>query len=150
MKPYIISVLPPSTVPGSSLSEPLTSVVGQNGSITQPVLQFHSSISLQCVQSVVLALRNESTLTPISNHTLRLLTPSPSSKAPIFAVSTPSDRNVASTEGSAVWCIRMKSWAEQVNELVESEAYTDALALLDTIDKATLLDKVCPYQLAAQ
>lgn len=36
----------------------------------------------------------------------------------------------------------MKSWGEQVDELIEAEAYADALALLDTIDSAILPDKV--------
>jgi hypothetical protein len=37
----------------------------------------------------------------------------------------------------------MKSWGEQIDELVDSEAYDVALALLQTVDKALLPDKVC-------
>ncbi len=36
----------------------------------------------------------------------------------------------------------MRQWSEQLDELVERESYKDALALLETIDKATLSDKV--------
>ena len=36
----------------------------------------------------------------------------------------------------------MRQWSEQLDELVEKESYEDALALLETIDKATLPNKV--------
>lgn len=36
----------------------------------------------------------------------------------------------------------MRSWAEQIDELVLNGLYADALALLDTIDAALLPDKV--------
>jgi hypothetical protein len=36
----------------------------------------------------------------------------------------------------------MKSWSEQVDELVRDGSYSDALGLLETIDEALLLDKV--------
>ena len=76
------------------------------------------------------------------NHTIRLLTASPVARAPVFAVSTPTERNVAASEGSSVWLLQMRSWGEQIDELVGAERYADALVLLETIDKATLQDKV--------
>jgi hypothetical protein len=75
---------------------------------------------------------------------LRLLTPSPSAKSPLFLVSTPSDRATATAEGSSIWCFRMKSWGLQVDELVDAGMYAEALALLNSIDAAVLPDKVCP------
>lgn len=36
----------------------------------------------------------------------------------------------------------MKSWEEQLDELVQTGHYADALALLETIDEAMLPDKV--------
>lgn len=78
-----------------------------------------------------------------TNYTLRLLTPSPSAKSPLFLVSTPTDRTTAASEGSSIWCLRMKPWGEQVDELVDVGKYAEALTLLDTIDAAFLPDKVC-------
>jgi len=37
----------------------------------------------------------------------------------------------------------MKSWGEQVDELIDAGKYAEALALLDTIDTDLLPDKVC-------
>ena len=36
----------------------------------------------------------------------------------------------------------MKPWGEQIDELVEAALYSDALALLESIDAALLPDKV--------
>lgn len=79
---------------------------------------------------------------PPSAHAARLLTSSPSSKSPLFLVSTPTDRTTAAAAGSTVWAFHMKPWGEQVNELVEAGSYSDALALLESIDEALLSDKV--------
>jgi hypothetical protein len=57
-------------------------------------------------------------------------------------VATPSDRTVATSEGSSIWQIRMRSWGDQIDELVQRCLYSDALSLLDTVDKALLPDKV--------
>ena len=37
----------------------------------------------------------------------------------------------------------MRTWAEQIDELVDNETYDEALSLLATIDKKNLPDKVC-------
>ena len=42
----------------------------------------------------------------------------------------------------------MKPWGEQVDELVDTGKYAEALALLDTIDAVLLPDKVCVHQSA--
>jgi hypothetical protein len=59
-------------------------------------------------------------------------------------VTTPIDRSTAAAEGSSIWQVYMKTWAEQIDELVHSGHYADALALLDTVDQAVLSDKVTP------
>lgn len=73
---------------------------------------------------------------------MRLLTPSPSAKAPLYLVTTPTDRNAATSEGSTVWQFDMKPWSEQIDELVEAGQYLDALSLLDAIEQSVLPDKV--------
>ena len=124
------------------------SAPGQLSFYSSPVLQIHSSISLQLSQSLPLPFNSpQSTSFPAPiNYTLRLLTPSPSAKSPIFLVSTPTDRTTATSEGSTIWCIRMKPWGEQADELIDAGKYAEALALLDIIDVALLPDKVPAHQ----
>lgn len=126
------------------------SAPGQPSFHSSPVLQIHSSISLQLSQSLPLPFNSpQSTTSPApTNYTLRLLTPSPSAKSPVFLVSTPTDRTTAASEGSTIWCIRMKPWGEQVDELIDAGKYAEALALLDIIDAALLPDKVHSHQSA--
>ncbi|KAI5122751.1 hypothetical protein M0805_009834 [Coniferiporia weirii] len=137
-KPYVISIQSSGTILASSLGTSSSVPTGPAGFIQAPVLQVQSSLTLQHVQFLVLP--NLASSAP-SASTLRLLTPSPAAKAPVFAVSTPSDRNAAASEGSAVWLLRMKTWGEQVDELVQDGSYPEALALLESIDEATLPDK---------
>lgn len=109
---------------------------GPSGFVQAPVIQVQSSLSLQDVQFLLLP--NASS----SPRALRLLTPSPSAKAPVFAISTPTDKNAAASEGSTLWVMRTKPWGEQIDELVDNEKYLEALSLLQTIEEATLQDKV--------
>jgi hypothetical protein len=120
------------------------SATGQPTFYSSPVLQIHSSISLQLSQSLPLPFNSPQPTSPPApvNYTLRLLTPSPSAKSPLFLVSTPTDRATAASEGSSIWCFRMKPWGEQVDELIDAGKYAGALALLDIIDAALLPDKV--------
>ncbi|KAH8118200.1 vacuolar sorting protein 39 domain 1-domain-containing protein [Phellopilus nigrolimitatus] len=135
VKPYVLSIQSAGTIPASTLDPPVSAPTGPNGFVQAPVLQIQSSITLQPVQHLVLP--TASSFSP----TLRLLTPSSAAKGPVFAVSTPVDRNAAAVEGSAVWLFRMRTWGEQIDELVEGERYSEALALLESIDGATLPDK---------
>jgi hypothetical protein len=57
-------------------------------------------------------------------------------------MTTPTDKTAASTEGSSIWCFSMRPWSEQIDELVTAGQYSDALALLDTVDDTLLPDKV--------
>ena len=149
VKPYTFTILPAGSVaktPGDDAGP----APGQPSFHSGPVLQIHSSISLQLSQSLPFPFNSAQPTSPpvLTNSTLRLLTPSPSAKSPLFLVSTPTDRATAASEGSSIWCFRMKSWGEQVDELIGAGKYVEALALLDTIDTDLLPDKVCAHAAA--
>ena len=57
-------------------------------------------------------------------------------------MTTPTDKTAASVEGSSIWCFSMRPWPEQIDELVTAGQYSDALALLETVDDTLLPDKV--------
>ena len=148
VKPYIFSVLPAGSVPKTTGAD-TGSASGQPTFYSGPVLQIHSSISLQVSQSLPFpfnSLQPTSPTAPPVNHALRLLTPSPSAKCPLFLVSTPTDRTTAAAEGSSIWCFHMKPWGEQVDELIDAGTYAEALALISNIDAAVLPDKVRAHQ----
>lgn len=134
VKPYVLSIQPGGTMPSSSLEDNSDTLAGSTGLVQAPVLHVQSSITHQPVQSLVLP--NAETV-PSS---LRLICPSPSAKAPAFVVSTPNEKATAISEGSTVWILRMRTWSEQVDELVEGGRYSEALSLLDTIEPASLAD----------
>ena len=75
------------------------------------------------------------------------MTTSSSAKFPLLLMTTPTDRTAAAAEGSSIWQFSMKPWSEQIDELVLAGKYSDALALLDTIDEALLPDKVGEHSL---
>ncbi|KAG1770992.1 vacuolar sorting protein 39 domain 1-domain-containing protein [Suillus occidentalis] len=144
VNPYIFSILPPGTVPvpengGTSLPSGSALAAPQSSLIPSPVVQVISSLTTQSVQT--LPFPPTSSVSSAAMCTIRLLTSSPAAKAPIFLVATPSDRTVATSEGSSIWQIRMRSWGDQIDELVQRCLYSDALSLLDTLDKALLPDK---------
>ncbi|KAG6916169.1 hypothetical protein DXG01_008142 [Tephrocybe rancida] len=150
VKPYIFSVLPAGCVPIHSpfSSNSTLSTQSQPNFIPTTVVQIRSSISLATTQNIPFPFdpsASTSTLPgttgPIVNLTIRLLTPSPSEKAPLYLITTPTDRTAATAEGSTIWQFKMKSWAEQLDELVNGGQYADALSLLDTLDEAVLPDK---------
>ncbi len=135
-----MSILPAGTVPATSIPDASPTIIGPNGLVTVPALHIHSSISAQPVQSLVLPLEPRPGTS--GGHSIRFLTPSPGAKSPVYVVSSPTDRASVVAEGQTIWILQMRQWSEQLDELVERESYEDALALLETIDKATLSDKV--------
>lgn len=149
MKPYVFSILPPGTVP-TSQADGLASLTGNPTFIPSPVLEIRSSISLLPSQTIPLSFAASTSTAPSVHYSARLLTASPSSKSPLFLVTTPTDRTTANAEGSSIWRVKMKFWGEQVDELVEVGSYADALALLDTIDAALLPDKVRRSRIASR
>ena len=136
----MFAILPPGSVPVSQVSG--SSSTAASAFVPSPVIEIRSSISLKPVQAIPFPPTPTDTLPAAATHTVRLLSPSPVFKSPLFVVTTPTDRTAATTAGSSIWCFRMKSWVQQIDELVEAEAYTDALSLLDSLDAALIADKV--------
>lgn len=131
VKPYVLSVLPPGAIPTS------TSDASQSPLAQSSAIQIRSGISLSTVQTIA----HPFTSGPAPHSTIRLLTHSSSAKATSYFVTTPIDRNAAASEGSSLWLLRMRTWTEQVDELVAAGSYAEALALLDVIDPSALPDK---------
>lgn len=134
--PYVFAVLPPGTVPSEQTDGVAPSFVPSS------VVQVRSSISLANVQTVAFPPLPVGATPAASNYSIRLLTPSPSSKSPLYMIRTPIDRTTATAQGSAIWRVYMKSWGEQIDELVVGASYLNALSLLDTLDAAVIPDKV--------
>ena len=110
-----------------------------NGAVQVPTLNFQSSLTLQPVQTITLPVESQ------SPYTLRLLSTPTGYKAPVFVLSTPTERAAATSQGSSLWVVGMRPWSEQINELVDEEHYSDALTLLDSLDAAALPDQVNPH-----
>ncbi|TFK87975.1 hypothetical protein K466DRAFT_662647 [Polyporus arcularius HHB13444] len=139
VKPYVFAILPPGSVPTSHVE----GVPGASAStfVQSPVIEIRSSISLSTVQTIPFPPSAPTSLPSAATHAVRLLTPSPSAKSPLFVISTPTDRTAATHAGSAIWCFRMKAWNQQIDELVETGSYADALSLLESLDAALVADK---------
>ncbi|KIY68727.1 hypothetical protein CYLTODRAFT_436489 [Cylindrobasidium torrendii FP15055 ss-10] len=125
VKPYLFNVFPPATIPlnGGETAHPTS------------VLQIRSSLSLQPAQTIPFPFRHPSTTstTPLLNATIRVLTPTPAAKSPLYLITTPTDRATTTAEGSTIWRFDIKPWSDQIDELVASENYGEALSLLGTI-----------------
>lgn len=150
----MLSVLPPGTVPLPSTKK-VAAVAGNNP--TQQAPSFYQTSCLQVVSSLSLAV-SQSLPYPFSPnlevgspskdaahapaYSVRLLTPSPTAKSPLFVTSTPTDKTLAASEGTTIWVFSLISWGEQIDELVDAGNYADALALLSTLDKTSLPDQV--------
>ena len=142
VKPYIFSTFPAGTVPTQALeTSPTTSAQVQPSFNSTTVVQVQSSLSLQISQIMPFPF-NLPEANATQNANVRLLTSSSSAKCPMYMMSTPIDKTAASIEGSSIWCFSMRPWSEQIDELVMTGQYSDALALLDTVDSALLPDKV--------
>ena len=142
VKPYIFSTLPAGAVPTQALeTSPTTSAQVQPSFNSTTVVQVQSSLSLQISQIMPFPF-NLPEANATQNANVRLLTSSSSAKCPMYMMSTPTDKTAASIEGSSIWCFSMRPWSEQIDELVMTGQYSDALALLDTVDSALLPDKV--------
>ena len=108
------------------------------------ILQVTSTISLVTVQTLMPPLPDETSDSHSRpSYTARLLTASSQTKAPLFLIVTPLDRATAAADGSALCMLTMQSWGQQVDELVSSGSYVEALTLLDTVDPIMMPDKAC-------
>ncbi|KAF9647158.1 hypothetical protein BDM02DRAFT_3170498 [Thelephora ganbajun] len=134
--PYVFAVLPPGTVPSEQTDGVTPSFIPSS------VVQVRSSISFANVQTVPFPPLPAGAAPTASNYSIRLLTSSPSSKSPLYMIRSPIDRNAATAQGSTIWRVYMKSWGEQIDELVVAGSYLDARSLLDILDVAVVSDKV--------
>lgn len=142
VKPYIFSTFPAGTVPTQSLETiPTSGAQAQPSFNSTTVVQIRSSLSLQISQSMSFPF-NRADPNATQNANIRLMTSSSSVQCPLYMMTTPTDKTAASTEGSSIWCFSMRPWPEQIDELVTAGQYSDALALLDTVDDTLLPDKV--------
>lgn len=142
VKPYIFSTFPAGTVPTQSFeASPTTGAQVQPSFNPTTVVQVRSSLSLQISQTIPFPF-NHPELNATQNASVKLMTSSSSAKSPLFLMTTPIDKAAASSEGSSIWCFFMRPWSEQIDELVVTGQYSDALALLDIVDSALLPDKV--------
>ncbi|KAH9945272.1 uncharacterized protein BXZ73DRAFT_86791 [Epithele typhae] len=139
VKPYVFSILPSGSVPISQL--PGSSTATASTFVPSPVIEIRSSLSFSPVQTIPFPPSSEDTQATTATHTVRLLSPSPGSKSPLFVLTTPVDRVAATAAGSAIWCFRMKPWIQQIDELIDAGCYADALSLLESLDAALIVDK---------
>ena len=140
IKPYVYSILPAST--SSNRQAP-----------SFPLLQVRSASTLVAVQTLPFPPLDEATksatgppstkLSHLAGHapTVRLLTPSTGGKPPLYVTVSPTERGAMERDGCSIWCLEMKSWGKQIDELVEAEEFQEALALLHSIDDVLLEDK---------
>ncbi|KAG9051519.1 Vacuolar morphogenesis protein 6 [Tulasnella sp. UAMH 9824] len=153
VKPYMLSIIPPESIPlpsSKTSGSPPSGAPAAPTTYQTPCIQIASTLSLSTTQIVPYPFSEDpsslqkpagTTTSPPSATSVRVLSASPSAKSPLFATSTPVDRTAAAAEGTTVWAFTMAGWGEQIDELVDAGSYADALALLDTLDTTALPDK---------
>ncbi|TRM64266.1 hypothetical protein BD626DRAFT_556986 [Schizophyllum amplum] len=146
VKPYLFCAFPAGTIPERTSSN------GTQQFHTTSVLQLYSSLSLQPVQTLPYPFVQDtrSQLQPATsasanatavNASIRLLSAQPKAKSPLLVLTTPTDKATVASEGSTIWQISMKTWVQQLDELMQAGEYGNALALLETLDEGVLPDK---------
>ena len=116
VKPYIFSVLPAGTVPTpSTVTDSPSSNSGQAQPLfnTTAVVQIRSSLSLQVAQTLPFPF-DPSEVNATQNALVRLMTLSPSAKAPLFVMTTPMDKVASANEGSSIWQFTIRPWLKQI------------------------------------
>ncbi|KIJ52420.1 hypothetical protein M422DRAFT_26032 [Sphaerobolus stellatus SS14] len=136
IKPYILSILPPGSA--QPRASPQSQVSQQSPS---SYLQIYSTISLVSVQTLIPPFSEDTHDAPSKHYGIRLLSASSQDKSPLFLVMAPLERASVTAEGTSLWMVKMCPWGEQIDELVDAGSYTEALRLLDMIDKVLLPDK---------
>jgi tetratricopeptide (TPR) repeat protein len=126
VKPYVLSIVPP--------------IVRQTPAY--PTLQISSASTLAVVQSLPFPPSEDTNTTGAGNYpSVRLLTASTGNKPPVFVKVTPTERGALERDGLTIWSLEMKSWGRQIDDLVQSGEYQEALALLHSVDEVLLDDK---------
>lgn len=131
VKPYVFAILPPS----------------YRQTPAYPLLQVRSAGTLLAVQTLPFPplVENAAGNTPLPSvgnaPSVKLLTPSANGKPPLYVKVTPTERNALEKDGLSIWCLEMKSWGKQIDELVAAGEFQEALALLHSVDEVILEDK---------
>ncbi|KDN52129.1 hypothetical protein K437DRAFT_232725 [Tilletiaria anomala UBC 951] len=140
LRPYILSVLPPT---GASFSSKLTFNYGAGAPATsKTTIQVLSARTLAEVQNLTLptgAPDEKDATTQV--RLIHLPTLSAGGKPPLYIVSSPADRSILEKDGVMIWRLEMEHWGTQIDELVRKGGFEEALALLDSIDQIILEDK---------
>lgn len=130
IKPFLFALLPPTSKQAPQY----------------PTLQIRSANTLVAVQTLafppMLPVADQVDVKVGNAPSVKLLTPSAGAKPPIYVKVSPTERGSLEKDGLSIWCLDMKSWGEQIDELVNAEEYQEALALLNSIDDVLLEDKV--------
>jgi len=143
IKPYVFSILPASaTTSKQAPSFPLLQVRSASTLVAVQTLPFPPLVETQTTSKGA-TVPPTTKLSQLAGHapTVRLLTPSTGGKPPLYVIVTPTERGAMERDGCSIWCLEMKSWGKQIDELVEAEEFQEALALLNSIDDVLLEDK---------
>ncbi|KAK0570235.1 Vacuolar morphogenesis protein 6 [Tilletia horrida] len=140
--PYIFSILPNCGLIATHFKDSAASPANQ------PVVQIRSAGTFTPVQSIPFPPHLPED-TPEAHLThppaVQLLTPVTPMKPPLYLVMTPSDRERGATaldkRGATIYRLDMQSWSSQINELVDRQHFSEALALLDSVDEVILEEK---------
>ena len=140
MKPYLVSLFGPNTIPIADISAHKDAQNSQQ-LYHNPSLQIRSTLHpASYTQTIPFPFSSETHQPSSTTHTLRLLATSPPSN--LYCLSTPLDKQQITNDGSTLWAVSIKPWDVQIDELILEALYEEALALLDVIDKAVLPAKV--------
>lgn len=145
--PYILSVLPPASHSSSAAQS-------HSAPSTSSTIEIRLSSSLN-IQQIVRTPTQAPSSSPAaatnaaqSEATLRLLSTvvRPNSQKlsadtglargePVAAVyvSTPNDKLLLSTDGSAVWALRQETWRDQLDEMIKFGRFDDGLGLVRSL-----------------
>lgn len=145
--PYILSVLPPASHSSSAAQS-------HSATLMSSTIEIRLSSSLNTQQIVRMPTQAPSsspaaaTNAAQSGATLRLLSTvvRPNSQKlsantglacgePVAAVyvSTPNDKLLLSTDGSAIWALRQETWRDQLDEMIKLGRFDDGLGLVRSL-----------------
>ncbi|KAF9448658.1 hypothetical protein P691DRAFT_668993 [Macrolepiota fuliginosa MF-IS2] len=135
----------PSMIPTSviQIRSSISTRVSQSFSIPFPVPSTPSTLPDDSASLASASSAPTSMLLPpsVQNATIHIPLFSSANKSPLYIITTPTDRALATAEGSSIWQIVMRPWAEQIDELVVDGHYADALELLNVVEDGVLPDK---------
>lgn len=142
LKPYILTLLPPHGHEPAVSSRVPRWGGGTGGAVhaTHPAgVQLASATTGAVVQELAISIGHQdagtTTLLPIAAVSMG------ASKGHVYVAAVPSDSSAAERVGATIFRLDLASWADQADALVRSGEYTEALALLDSLDPVRLPDR---------